>query len=108
VHVSRLRQGETLLATNLIGTCYECTFQNSEGAKGEMLRALCQIKSVLPDFGEPSNNIHLIQGMISQPARWEFLLEKATELGVRVICPVETSRTEHRSLKLDRAERILR
>jgi 16S rRNA (uracil1498-N3)-methyltransferase len=49
----------------------------------------------------------LIQGLISQPSRWEFLLEKATELGATVIQPVTTERTERNSFNRERSERIL-
>ncbi|HWF44111.1 MAG TPA: RsmE family RNA methyltransferase, partial [Candidatus Kapabacteria bacterium] len=37
-----------------------------------------------------------------------FLIEKATELGVKVIQPVVTERTERSHFKADRTERILR
>jgi 16S rRNA (uracil1498-N3)-methyltransferase len=46
--------------------------------------------------------------MISQPARWDFLLEKSTELGVKAIQPVLTERTERVHFRRDRSEKILR
>ncbi len=99
----RLRPGESLLATDLDGTSFECKYI------GETEKNLnCQIVRVLPNFGEPSRDVLLIQGMIAQPARWEFLLEKATELGVTSIMPVITEWTEQRHLRIDRADRILR
>lgn len=100
----RLRVGDALLASDLIGTCYQCRIASIE----EDGNVLCAIDKVLPEFGEPATNILLIQGMIAQPARWEFLLEKATELGVTAIQPVATERTEQRHLRRDRSERVLR
>jgi 16S rRNA (uracil1498-N3)-methyltransferase len=100
----RLRTGDELLATNLVGTSYKCRIVG-EAEKG-VLR--CAIEEVLHGLGEAKRNVALVQGTLSQPARWELLLEKSTELGVRVIVPVVTERTERESLKLERSERILR
>jgi 16S rRNA (uracil1498-N3)-methyltransferase len=99
----RLRVGDQLLATDLVGTCYKCTVNGNDPSE-----LTCNIQEVLPEYGEPSRDILLIQALIAQPARWEFLLEKATELGVRVIQPVTTERTERPDFKRDRSERILR
>jgi 16S rRNA (uracil1498-N3)-methyltransferase len=99
----RIKTGEELIATDLTGTCYRCRV---ESAENEALA--CFIEEILPDFGEPKRDILLIQGMIAQPSRWEFLLEKATELGVSAIQPVTTEYTERKSFNRERSERILR
>jgi 16S rRNA (uracil1498-N3)-methyltransferase len=100
----RLRVGEELLATNLVGTTYRCRVQS----ESEKTLLVCSIEDVLHGWGEAKRNVDLLQGALSQPARWEFLLEKATELGVRVITPVSTERTERDAVKLERSDRILR
>lgn len=41
------------------------------------------------------------------PSRFEWFLEKATELGVYQIIPIQTKRTERPRFKHDRAERII-
>lgn len=68
----------------------------------------CSIEEIIPNYGEPKRDILLIQGLIAQPSRWEFLLEKATELGIRSIQPITTERTERESFNMERSERILR
>jgi 16S rRNA (uracil1498-N3)-methyltransferase len=100
----RIRIGEEILATDLFGICYLC--RRVERADPGTLTA--SIEEILPDFGEPKRDVMLIQGLIAQPSRWEFLLEKATELGVTVIQPVITERTERESFNRERSERILR
>ena len=100
----RIKIGEQLLATDLQGKSYRC--RRVECADPGALA--CSIEEILPNFGEPTRNVLLIQGLISQPSRWEFLLEKATELGASVIHPVTTERTERESFNRDRSERILR
>lgn len=107
VKALRIREGEELLVSNLIGTCYRCRLREISQERREV-SAVCMIEEALHGFGEAANNIKLIQGVIAQPARWEFLLEKATELGVRVIQPVTTEYSESRGVKEERSERILR
>ena len=99
----RLREGDELLATNLEGSCYECRVASNDASS-----VTCTIEQFLPEYGEPTKDILLIQAMIGQPARWEFLLEKATELGVTQIQPVVTEHTEQRHVRFDRADRVLR
>jgi 16S rRNA (uracil1498-N3)-methyltransferase len=99
----RLRPGDLLLATDLSGTCYDCRIVTADAHE-----VTCSISKVLPEYGEPAHDILLIQGMISQPSRWEFLLEKATELGVREIEPIITEFTERTHFKSERSERVLR
>ncbi len=108
VRVLRVRIGEQILVTNLLGTCYECelTSQTERGKKEQ--EAICRILAVCPSLGEPANSVWLIQAAIAQPARWEWLLEKATELGVKVIMPVTTERTERATINHARGERVLR
>jgi len=99
----RLRVGDELLATNLVGTCYKCRVENDDSTA-----LSCSIEEILSEYGEPKRDVLLVQALIAQPARWEFLLEKATELGVRVIQPITTERTERADFKRERSERILR
>jgi 16S rRNA (uracil1498-N3)-methyltransferase len=98
-----MRPGDELLATNLVGTCYQARVGRVDGAD-----LICAIDNVLHGYGESKRHVTLIQAIISQPSRWEFLIEKATELGVKVIQPVITERTERPHFKADRTERILR
>jgi 16S rRNA (uracil1498-N3)-methyltransferase len=101
----RIKTGDPLLATDLSGVCYQCRVERADPGT---LTLICSIKEILPNFGESKRNILLIQGMIAQPSRWEFLLEKGTELGVTSIQPVTTERTERESFNRERSERILR
>jgi 16S rRNA (uracil1498-N3)-methyltransferase len=99
----RLRAGDALMATNLIGTCYGCRVEHP--AAGTLV---CSIEELLPNYNEPERDVLLIPAVISQPARWEFLIEKATELGVKAMQPVLTERTERVHFRRDRSEKILR
>ncbi len=99
----RLRPGDELLTTDLIGTCYLSRLKESSGDT-----VTCEIEGELPNFGEPARDVLLIASPLSQPARWESLLEKATELGANAIQPILTERTERWQLRRERSEKILR
>jgi len=59
--------------------------------------------------GEPSIKIVLYQAMTKNPERFEFVLQKGTEVGVSEFVPLITARTERQSLnKIDRLGRILK
>lgn len=105
--VLRLRAGDRFMATDGAGKMYQVTLSNVITNGKHLLEVAGSIQQTLPEFGEPLRDIQLIQAMLSQPARWEFLLEKATELGVRSIIPIETERTEKRGMKQERSDRIL-
>ncbi len=106
--VLRLRSGEQFIASDLSGTAYRAEFLGSRQVGKNDLEVEARILEVLPGYGEPGHELELVIGFLSQPARWEFLLEKAVELGVTSIQPIVTERTEKRSPKLERSERVLK
>lgn len=56
---------------------------------------------------ERNARIHLAVAPTKQMDRFEWLLEKATEIGVDRITPLLTKRTERTKLRMDRLERVL-
>ncbi|MBS1546694.1 MAG: 16S rRNA (uracil(1498)-N(3))-methyltransferase [Bacteroidetes bacterium] len=56
---------------------------------------------------ERSCKIHLAVAPTKQMERFEWFLEKATEIGVDRITPLQTQRTERTKLRHDRMERVL-
>lgn len=50
----------------------------------------CDIKEKLYNIGEPAIHITLYQSLLKNPSRFEFVLEKAAELGVYEIAPLVT------------------
>jgi 16S rRNA (uracil1498-N3)-methyltransferase len=60
------------------------------------------------DFREEDKaQLHLAVAFTKNSSRNEWLLEKATELGVRTIIPLSTTRTEKEHLRFDRLRTIL-
>ena len=58
-------------------------------------------------FHIPKPKLTIAIAPTKNPSRFEWFLEKATELGVYQIIPTETKRTERPRFKHDRAERII-
>ena len=103
----RIRKGETLMATNLNGSCYRAILDSVEETKKDVT-ARCTIEEELPNFNEPSLDIELIQAALSQQSKFEEIVERCTEIGISAISPVSTERTERAQIKRERVERILR
>lgn len=100
VRVMRLREGEGCVLFNGDGHDYSATLV--ESGKRE---ARVQIASAQALDNESALSITLLQG-IARGEKMDLILQKATELGVQAIVPVNAERTE---VKLDaaRAEKRL-
>ena len=64
------------------------------------------IKKVVKDLGENKYTIHIYPALIKK-SRFEILLEKATELGVKEIHPLIMNRSVFQTIDLDRCKKIL-
>ena len=87
IRVLRLRRGDTLHLTDGRGTLYRCEIaEEDERMPYRLTMAVA-----------PTKNIE----------RFEWFLEKATEVGVSEIVPLLCERSERRALKIERAERVV-
>ena len=59
------------------------------------------------EWGEKSQQIYLLVSPLHKADRFEWLLEKATELGVTHILPYVSKHTVKTGIRLDRLERIM-
>lgn len=64
------------------------------------------IKKVVKNLGENKNTIHISPALFKK-SRFEILLEKATELGVKEIHPIVMNRSVFETIDLDRCKKIL-
>lgn len=104
----RMRVGETILATDLEGTCYKATIETIDEASKHDYSVEATITETLPNFHELSVRLCLIQGILNQPSKFEEIAERCTELGIVSLVPMISERVERDNLKVDRLERILR
>lgn len=105
VHVARvlrMKAGDTVRLINGMGS----------SAVGQLLevgkrKASVSVESLDIQEAERPKGLMLVVAPTKSNDRFEWLLEKATELGVESICPVWTSRSERRIDKHERWEKVL-
>ena len=101
VRVLRHRAGDPIDVIDGLGTLYHCTLVD-DTPKG----AQAQVLSTVPGFG--AHPYHLTLGCCptKNNDRFEWFVEKATELGVDDLVPLIGERSERRVYKTERAQRI--
>jgi 16S rRNA (uracil1498-N3)-methyltransferase len=99
--VLRMRVGEELVLVDGKGGYYK-------GVLAEIGKRDCGVKiteSTL-DYGRRPYRIHLAVAPTKNMSRWEWMLEKVTELGVDQVTPLLCKRSERVQVRVDRLEKI--
>ncbi|HEX2684128.1 MAG TPA: RsmE family RNA methyltransferase [Ferruginibacter sp.] len=101
VQVLRMKIGEQLQLTNGEGALFTAEINDNNRKK-------CTVK-ILSTNNEQrtANNITIAISLVKNNTRFEWFLEKATEIGVTEIIPLFCSRTEKTSFKFERMKNIL-
>ncbi|WP_417352661.1 16S rRNA (uracil(1498)-N(3))-methyltransferase [Flavobacterium alkalisoli] len=101
VKVLRKKEGDTINITNGEGLLFisEITFANDKK---------CEVKITKKEFFEPMPYyLHLAVAPTKMNDRYEWFLEKATEIGIHEITPIICEHSERTNIKTDRFEKIL-
>ena len=78
------------------------------GQISELNKKSVHYKIIESQFIEPINpEIHIAIAPTKSNDRFEFFLEKVTELGISSITPIQCSNSERKTIKLDRFEKIV-
>jgi len=101
VQVLRMRPGEKLLLTNGIGTIFTAAIIDDHKKK-------CRVRvESVAEQPMPEPEIGIAISPLKNASRFEWFLEKATEIGVRGIIPLLSERTERQHHRPDRWKNIL-
>ncbi len=101
VQVLRMQLGEQLELTNGKGDLFTAEITDNN-------RKRCTVKVITTNNEQhPTNNVTIAISLIKNNTRFEWFLEKATEIGVTEIIPIICERTEKTAFKLDRMKNIL-
>ncbi len=100
-HVMRKREGEKIRIVDGMGTAYDVHITSIMKKQ-----ATCVITATYPQHNESSNKVVLCVGLLKNPSRFDFLVEKVTELGVTEIIPLITSRTIPSHSKVERWQKL--
>ena len=101
VQVLRMREGESLIITNGKGQSAPCKIVSA--AKKSCTIHLGKI-TVTPDR---KKKVIIAISLLKNANRFEWFLEKAAELGVDRVVPLQCTRTEKQHFRKDRAKTIL-
>ena len=101
VRVLRHRTGDEISVIDGLGSMFRCrlTDDNPKGAAAEVLETF-------PEWGSHPYHLTVACCPTKNNERFEWFVEKATEIGVDCIVPVIGERSERKVYKTDRAARI--
>jgi len=101
VKVLRLKEGDTVFLTDGEGNMHRCSIV-------EAVARRCQVRILDTETTPPDPfRIHIAIAPTKNINRFEWFLEKATEIGVDVITPLICAHSERLNVKTDRLVRVL-
>lgn len=103
IHVLRMKAGDTLNVTNGKGDLATCRISHT--TKKECSIEVVDLRT--SSFEHRASNLHIAIAFTKNPARIEWFLEKATEIGVQTITPLITKRSEKIHFRKERFEKIM-
>lgn len=102
IRVLKKQKGDVLNFTDGRGNLYKAKITHADSKK-------CRLDVISCDEKEKTHNyyLHIAISPTKNLNRFEFFLEKATEIGIDEITPIICSRSERKVLKDERCNRIL-
>ncbi len=101
VHVMRKKEGDLIRIVDGSGNAFDARIESVKhrSARGSVLTKFEQ-------HGESPVRVTLAVGLLKNYAKFDFLVEKTTELGVRKIIPLRTGRTIPQHAKSGRWQKL--
>ena len=101
IQVLRMKSGEQLELTNGKGGLYTASVAQEDKRH---CTVVIEKETIVP---APEKQISIAISLLKNTSRFEWFLEKATEIGVTEIIPLVCTRTEHTRFRFDRMQQIL-
>ena len=102
VRVLRLREGDTLHITDGKGNLYHCNI-----TKAHQHHCTVEIIETISEWEKIPYSLTMAVAPTKNIERYEWFLEKATEVGVTRFIPIECDHSERRSIKHEREQRVI-
>ena len=99
IRVLRLGEGDSLHITDGRGDLFHCRITDAHPKRCEVEFVCCTHW-----YGKRTCRLTMAVAPTKHIDRFEWFLEKATEIGIEEIIPLECARSERRALKLERSE----
>jgi 16S rRNA (uracil1498-N3)-methyltransferase len=101
VQVLRMQEGQGLMLTDGRGLQAKATIRNAH-------KRHCGVWIAEKKFRKPDpNRVAIALSLLKNSNRFEWFLEKATELGIAEIIPLKCSRTEKQQFRMERMQTII-
>jgi 16S rRNA (uracil1498-N3)-methyltransferase len=101
VQVLRMQNGEQLQLTDGKGNLFTAEIKDAH-------KKHCAVNILTTSSQQrPTNNITIAISLVKNNSRFEWFLEKATEIGITTIIPLLCHRTEKQHFRFDRMKTIL-
>jgi 16S rRNA (uracil1498-N3)-methyltransferase len=100
-HVMRKMVGDDICVVDGAGNAYDARIVEISRRS-----ARCRISAHHPLLHEPRIDLTLGVGILKNSSRFDFLVEKTTEIGIRTIIPLLTERTIPRHARTDRWQKL--
>ncbi|MCK9324119.1 MAG: 16S rRNA (uracil(1498)-N(3))-methyltransferase [Bacteroidales bacterium] len=101
IRVLRLEAGSQIILVNGRGGWFPSTITHPD-PKG----CRVQVDERVEGFGKPSYHLHIAIAPTKQSERFEWFLEKATEIGLSEVTPLICERSERKDIKTERLMRV--
>lgn len=100
VQVLRMKQGEKLNLTNGQGLVVNCVIASTN-------KKTCTLEKIDQKFiPKPNKEVAIGISLVKNNTRFEWFLEKATEIGIQTIIPMLCHRTEKQHFRFERMQQI--
>ena len=101
IKVLRKKEGDFLFVTNGLGVLFQTEITIASDNK-------CTVKIISFEKQEaPKFKLHLVVAPTKMNERYEWFLEKATEIGIQEITPIICEHSERKVIKTDRFQKIV-
>ena len=103
-HVFRLRTGDSVILFDGSGSDFECVIANNAHPDKESITF--NVTSTQKSHYMPERTVCLCAAIVKKDT-FEWIVEKATELGVTHVIPIVAERSEKKSLNMERLNKIV-
>ena len=102
IKVLRMVEGEALFLVDGKGTMYESIIADTHPKRCKVI-----VTKVINNFEKRPYYLHIAISPLKNPDRFEWFLEKATEIGIDEVTPLLCDRSEKKLINIDRCNRIV-
>ena len=102
VRVLRLSEGDEIILVNGKGGWYETKITHAAPKACEV-----EVLRVINGTGSPQYRLHIAIAPTKQIDRYEWFLEKATEIGISEVTPLICEHSERKDVKTERQMRVI-